>query len=100
MDSIVAGGHSAGEFQQRARRRVAIAENQQADAVHYLDKAKGLGATDADYTLRLTYLALGDKSKALENIDAYAKRVRDDANAAKIIDVIRNGNVETKAGKP
>jgi regulator of sirC expression with transglutaminase-like and TPR domain len=65
-----------------------------------LEKSKSLGAVNADYTLGLAYSAVGDKKKALENLEHYAKRVPDDGNAAKLIDAIRNGNIEMKKGNP
>ena len=40
--------------------------------------------------------ALGDRSKALENLTTYARRVPDDANVAKFIDAICYGNVNFK----
>jgi predicted Zn-dependent protease len=70
------------------------------DAVPVLEKSKSLGAVNADYTLGLAYSAVGDKKKALENLEHYAKRVPDDGNAAKLIDAIRNGNIEMKKGNP
>lgn len=35
----------------------------------------------------------GDRGKAMENLEAYAKQAPDDANAAKMLDAIRSGNV-------
>ena len=73
---------------------------QAAAAVPVLEKAKTLGAINTDYTLGLAYLLLGQKERALENLEQYAKRVPGDPNAAKIIDAARNGNVTLKRGPP
>jgi|HubBroStandDraft_5_1064220.scaffolds.fasta_scaffold63728_2 predicted Zn-dependent protease len=70
------------------------------DAIPVLERAKSLGAVNADYTVGLAYLSAGDKKKALENLEHYARRVPDDSNAPKIIEAIRNGNIEVKKGSP
>ncbi len=70
------------------------------DAVPVLEKAKSLGAINADYTLGLAYLATGDKKRALENLEQYAKRVPNDGNARKLIDAIRNGNINMRKASP
>jgi hypothetical protein len=70
------------------------------DAVPVLEKAKSLGAINADYTLGLAYLSTGDEKRALENLEQYAKRVPNDGNAPKLIDAIRNGNINIKKASP
>ena len=70
------------------------------DGIPYLEKAKGLGAVNADYWLGLSYQVAGDKAKAVENLENYVKRVPSDANAARMLDAIRNDKVETKVLKP
>jgi hypothetical protein len=65
------------------------------DAIPLLEKAK-LGVVDADYTLGLTYMSLGDKDKAVANLKSYTARVPGDENAARILDAVINGKVETK----
>jgi predicted Zn-dependent protease len=60
------------------------------DALPYLEKSLALGVTDAAYTIGVTYLTLGDKQKALENLEAYKHRNPNDANVDKLIDAIRN----------
>ena len=52
------------------------------DAIPLLEKAKSLGVVDADYTLGLTYMGLGDKEKAIANLKSYTARVPGDENAA------------------
>lgn len=71
-----------------------------ADAIPYLEKAKSLGVLAADFPLGMAYTALGDKAKALENLESYSKRVPGDENAVKMIDAIRRGNVEIKHVSP
>ena len=66
------------------------------EALPYLEKALAVGVTDAAYALGMTYLTLGNKQKALENLEAYRQRNPNDGNVAKLIDGIRNGKVEIK----
>lgn len=66
------------------------------EALPYLEKALAVGVAEATYSLGMTYLALGDKQKALEYLEAYRQRNPTNANVAKLIDGIRNGKVEIK----
>jgi Tfp pilus assembly protein PilF len=70
------------------------------EGIPYLEKAKSLGVVNADYWLGLSYQFAGDKAKAVENLENYVKRVPSDANAARMLDAIRNDKVETKVMKP
>ncbi|HME39492.1 MAG TPA: hypothetical protein VKG63_11090 [Steroidobacteraceae bacterium] len=70
------------------------------DAIPALEKAKSLGAVLADYSLGVAYILVGDKNKALENLQQYAKQAPDDGSAAKLIDAIRSGEIEFKTGTP
>ena len=70
------------------------------DGIPYLEKAKDLGVVNADYWLGVSYQVAGDKIKAVENLQNYVKRVPSDANAARMLDAIRNDKVETKVLKP
>jgi predicted Zn-dependent protease len=64
--------------------------------IPYLERAKDLGVADADYWLGMSYLAVGNKAKAMENLTGYAKRVPGDRNAARMLDAIRHDKVEIK----
>ena len=66
------------------------------EAIPYLEKALEAGVGDAVYALGMTHLSLGDKQKALKNLEDYRKRRPNDENTAKIIDAIRNGTGEFK----
>ena len=70
--------------------------NKPEEAIPHLEKALAAGVGDAAYALGMTYLSLGDKEKALENLEDYRKRSPNDGNAAVIIDAIRNGKIERK----
>jgi tetratricopeptide (TPR) repeat protein len=70
------------------------------EAIPMLEKAKSLGVANADYVLGIAYMVAGNNEKALENFELYAKRVPNDPNAAKMIDAIRNGNVQLKKVTP
>ncbi len=64
--------------------------------IPYLERAKGLGVVDADYWLGMSYLVVGNKARAMENLASYAKRVPKDQNAARMLDAIRNDRVGIK----
>ena len=66
------------------------------EAVPYLEKALSVGVTDAAYALGMTYLILGDKQRALVNLENYRQHNPNDSNIARLIDGIRNGKVEFK----
>lgn len=66
------------------------------EALPYLEKALAVGVVDAAYALGMTYLTLGDKGKALENLEGYKRRNPGDGNVDKLIDAIRNGKVELR----
>jgi tetratricopeptide (TPR) repeat protein len=65
-------------------------------AIPLLEKAKSLGVIDADYTLGLIYMSLGDKDKAVANLKSYTARVPGDENATRALDDLINGKVEVK----
>jgi len=66
------------------------------EALPYLEKARAVGVADADYAIGMTYLSLGEKDRALENLEAYKRRNPNDGNIDKLIDAIRNGKIEFK----
>lgn len=66
------------------------------DAIPYLKKALGAGVVDAAYALGMTYLTLGDKQKALENLANYKQQRPNDQNVDRLIEGIRSGTIEIK----
>jgi tetratricopeptide (TPR) repeat protein len=68
--------------------------------IPFLEKAKALGVVNADYWLGWSYEIVGDKAKALENLESYTKRVPSDLTAARVLDAIRNDKVKFKEAKP
>ena len=70
------------------------------DGIPFLEKAKSLGVVNAEYWLGLSYRLAGDKAKAVDNLEDYTKRFPTDANAARMLDAIRNDKVETKVMRP
>jgi tetratricopeptide (TPR) repeat protein len=66
------------------------------EAIPYLKTALAAGAKDADYALGMTYLALGDKKKALENLEAYRQRSPNDGSIIRLVDALRSGTLEIK----
>lgn len=68
----------------------------QKEALPYLEKALSVGVVDAAYAIGMTYLALGDKGKALERLEDYKRRKPADGNVDKLINAIRNGKIEFK----
>jgi tetratricopeptide (TPR) repeat protein len=66
------------------------------DAIPYLEKAKALGVANADFWLGATYMTLGERAKAIENLKSYTSRVPADARAAAMLDAVQHGKVEVK----
>jgi tetratricopeptide (TPR) repeat protein len=75
------------------------ATTRKGEGIPFLEKAKSLGAVNADYWLGWSYEALGEKSKAVENFESYIKRVPTDQNAARILDAVRNDKVKVEERK-
>ena len=67
-------------------------------SIPYLKKALSGGNAQAGFSLGMTYLAQGDKPKALQYLKAYKKKAPHDRNVDKIIDSIRGGE-KSKAPK-
>lgn len=67
------------------------------EALPYLEKALAAGLADAGYAIGMTYLSLGDKEKALENLEIYKRDKPGDANIDKLIDAIRSGRIKLKS---
>lgn len=66
-------------------------------ALKHLEKALSVGVTDAAYTLGMAYLKLGNKQKALDNLEIYKQRSTfHDENVAKLIEDIRSDSKKTK----
>jgi hypothetical protein len=59
------------------------------EGIPFLEKAKSLGVVNADYWLGWSYVSVGEKTKAIENLENYTKRVPSDQNAARILDAVR-----------
>jgi hypothetical protein len=76
------------------------ATTRKGEGIPYLEKARSLGAANADYWLGFSYEAVGNKAKAVENLEAYTKRVPDDVQASAVLDAIRNDKFEFKTLKP
>lgn len=66
------------------------------EALPYLIKAKDKGVIPAMYAIGMSYLMLGDKALALENLQAYQKAVPGDAAVGKLIEAVRAGKVDVK----
>jgi hypothetical protein len=76
------------------------ATTRKGEGIPYLEKARSLGVANADYWLGWSYEVVGNKAKALENLEAYTKRVPDDVRAAAVLEAIRNDKFEIKGMKP
>lgn len=61
-----------------------------------LNKALAGGIDEAAYSLGLSYLALGDKAKALEYLEQYRQKSPDSARLAVVIDAVKSGKLEVK----
>jgi hypothetical protein len=78
------------------------ATTRKGDGIPFLEKAKALGVLNADYWLGMSYAVLGEKAKAVENLETYTKGVPSDQNAARILDAVLNDRfkVEEKKRSP
>ncbi|WP_243384108.1 tetratricopeptide repeat protein [Geothrix alkalitolerans] len=65
-------------------------------AIPYLQKALSLGVTDANYSLGMSYLALGDKSKAISCFKQYKVTNPSDKSTDEILTAIQNGRFVVK----
>jgi tetratricopeptide (TPR) repeat protein len=66
------------------------------EALTYLEKARSLGVVDAVYSIGMTYLGLGDKEKALKNLEDFKRLNPNDSSINELIEAIRNGKIEVK----
>lgn len=69
------------------------------EALPYLEKALSAGVGDAAYSIGMAYLILGDKQKALANLEAYQQHRPNDEPLAKLIDDIRNGQFKIQRSR-
>lgn len=66
------------------------------DALPFLQKAISGGVTEAAFVMGMSYAALGDKPKAIANLEIYKKKNPKDTNVTTLIEAIRNGKLEVK----
>lgn len=69
-------------------------------AIPYLENASSLGVPEADYWLGMSYAVAGDKAKAIEHLERYAKHAPSDEKAIAMLDAIRHDRFQVKTGKP
>lgn len=69
------------------------------EAIPHLEKALAAGVAEAPYTLGMTYLTVGDKQKALDNLELYQTRNPDNSNVKALVEGIRNGNFEVRGSR-
>jgi tetratricopeptide (TPR) repeat protein len=75
------------------------ATTRKGEGISFLEKAKSLGVVNAEYWLGWSYISVGEKTKAIENLENYTKRVPSDQNAARILDAVRNDKVKFEERK-
>lgn len=71
--------------------------------IPYLKKAQGLGVAEATYSLGLSYMILGDKKAALENLEKYQSTHPQDSRVATLIKALRDKDTKFETvvhGKP
>jgi tetratricopeptide (TPR) repeat protein len=61
-----------------------------------LETAAKLGVPDALYSLGMVQLSLGNRKKAIDYLEQYRVRVRDDGSIARVIELIRSGKLEIR----
>jgi tetratricopeptide (TPR) repeat protein len=76
------------------------ATTRKGEGIPFLEKASSLGVVNADYWLGWSYVALGEKTKAIENLERYTKNVPNDQRAAQVLDAVRNDKVNFVERKP
>jgi predicted Zn-dependent protease len=67
------------------------------EALPYLERALAAGEVDAGYTLGTAYVQLGNKAKAVEQLEAYLRKRPDDKGAATLLEAVRAGKVKMKS---
>ena len=75
------------------------ATTRKGEGIPFLEKARSLGVVNADYWLGWSYVAVGEKTKAIANLDSYTKRVPSDQNAVRILDAVCNDKVKFEERK-
>lgn len=66
------------------------------EALPYLDNALRAGVAEAAYAMGMSYLALGDKAKALDSLADYKRHNPGDSKVDSLMDAIRSGKLELK----
>ena len=62
----------------------------------FLTKALAGGVTEAAYSMGLSYMAVGDKARALEFLELYRQKSPDSAKVARVIEAVKSGKLEVK----
>lgn len=62
--------------------------------IPYLKKAQALGVAEATYSLGLSYMILGDKTAALENLEKFQSMRPQDSRVATLIKALRDKNTK------
>jgi tetratricopeptide (TPR) repeat protein len=75
------------------------ATTRKGEGISFLERAKGLGVADAEYWLGWSYEIVGEKARALENLESYTKRVPSDQSAARMLEAVRNDKVKFEERK-
>jgi tetratricopeptide (TPR) repeat protein len=70
------------------------------ESLPYLEKALKLGVNGANYSLGLAYTTLGDNKKALEYLEAHARRNPNDKTTQELIQALKLGRLKTKTEQP
>lgn len=69
------------------------------DSLPYLQKAHALGEVDAQYSIGLLWYEKGDKTKALQELEAYSKAHPDSERVREVINSIKDGTLKfTRTG--
>lgn len=66
------------------------------EALPPLEKALAAGVVDAAYAIGMTWLSLGDKTRALASLEDYRRSRLGDENAARLIEAVRNASLQLR----
>ncbi|MDD5170885.1 MAG: hypothetical protein PHN75_18865 [Syntrophales bacterium] len=66
------------------------------ESIPYLNKALAAGLKEANFTLGMVHLTIGEKEKGLNHLKAYKEAYPHDPNTSKIIEAVESGKFTVK----
>ena len=69
-------------------------------SIPYLEKALAMGISEANYSLGMVYLSLGNKEEALSRLNLYSRTYPNDGSVKQIITAVESGQGVVKSRSP